>query len=107
MSASGSTGQERRPRQFGPPRTRPDHVLGDKGYSTRAVRLHLRACGMGHTISERADQVANRARRGRAGGCRPAFDCERYKQRNVVERCLDRLKQWRGTAARFDKTAQS
>ncbi|WP_406437018.1 transposase [Streptomyces sp. NBC_01613] len=90
----------------GRPRTRPDHVLGDKGYSTRAVRLHLGARGIGHTLSGRADQVATRARRVRAGGCRAAFDRERYTQRNVVEQCLDCLKQRRGTAARFDKTAQ-
>lgn len=32
----------------------PDHVLGDEGYSTRAVRLHLRARGIGHTIPEQA-----------------------------------------------------
>jgi len=38
-------------------------------------------------------RVANGARRGRAGGCRPAFDRERYKQRNVVERCFNCLKQ--------------
>lgn len=50
--------------------------------------------------------MANRARRGRAGGCRPAFDRERHKQRNVVERWFDRLKQWRGIATRYDKAAQ-
>ncbi|MFJ6864456.1 transposase, partial [Streptomyces termitum] len=27
--------------------------------------------------------------------------------RNVVERCFHRLKQWRGIATRYDKTAQS
>ncbi len=34
------------------------------------------------------------------GGRRPAFDAERYKQRNVVERCFNRLKQFRGLATR-------
>lgn len=63
--------------------------------------------GSGTPFPERADQVANPARRGRAGGCRPAFDRERYKQHNVVERCFNRLKQWRGSATRYDKTAQS
>ncbi len=38
---------------------------------------------------------------------RPAFDREVYKHRNVVERCFNRLKQWRGIATRYDKTAQS
>ncbi|MYW29413.1 transposase [Streptomyces sp. SID2119] len=37
----------------------------------------------------------------------PAFDREIYKHRNVVERCFNRLKQWRGTATRYDKTAES
>nr|WP_244300188.1 IS5 family transposase [Streptomyces atroolivaceus] len=36
-----------------------------------------------------------------------AFDREVYKHRNVVERCFSRLKQWRGIATRYDKTAQS
>ncbi|OSM43029.1 hypothetical protein BCY76_011050 [Nesterenkonia sp. PF2B19] len=31
----------------------------------------------------------------------------RYKGRNVVERCFNRLKQWRGIAARTDKTARN
>ncbi|MEV4255222.1 transposase, partial [Spirillospora sp. NPDC049652] len=29
-----------------------------------------------------------------------------YKRRNVVERCMGRLKQWRGIATRFDKLAR-
>jgi transposase len=33
------------------------------------------------------------------------FDPARYRQRNVVERCVNRLKQWRGIATRFDKRA--
>ncbi|CAL9496727.1 hypothetical protein SUDANB106_03376 [Streptomyces sp. enrichment culture] len=43
--------------------------------------------------------------RGRAGGGPPAFDREAYKQRNTVERCVNRLKRWRGTATRYEKTA--
>ncbi|MEU6744517.1 transposase, partial [Streptosporangium sandarakinum] len=48
---------------------------------------------------------AGRVRRGRAGGRPPAFDREAYKQRNTVERCINRLKQWRGIATRYEKTA--
>ncbi len=44
---------------------------------------------------------------GSLGGCPPAFDKQVYKRRNVVERCFNRLKQWRGIAARYDKSAQS
>ncbi|WSK39898.1 hypothetical protein OG761_17075 [Streptomyces tubercidicus] len=28
-----------------------------------------------------------------------------YKQRNTIERCINRLKQWRGLAMRTDKLA--
>lgn len=91
----------------GRPRVRPDHVLGDKGYSSKAIRAWLRRHGIGHTIPERADQARNRYRRGRRGGRPPAFDKQVYSRRNVVERCFNRLKQWRGIATRYDKTAQS
>ncbi|MFF4935349.1 IS5 family transposase [Streptomyces griseofuscus] len=91
----------------GRPRVRPDHVLGDKGYSSKAIRTWLRRRGITHTIPERADQVRNRARRGSRGGRPPTFDREVYKRRNVVERCFNRLKQWRGIATRYDKTAES
>ncbi|MEU9237806.1 IS5 family transposase [Streptomyces subrutilus] len=91
----------------GRPRTRPDHVLGDKGYSSKAIRAWLRRRGIPHTIPERTDQVGNRARRGSRGGRPPAFDREVYTRRNTVERCFSRLKQWRGIATRYDKTAQS
>lgn len=33
------------------------------------------------------------------------FDRDAYKQCNTVERCINRLKQWRGLATRCDKTA--
>ncbi|MFJ8505094.1 IS5 family transposase [Streptomyces avermitilis] len=93
------------PRRRGRPRTRPDLVLADKAYSSRAIRDHLRRRGIRAVIPERADQQANRTRRGRAGGRPPVFDREAYKQRNTVERCINRLKQWRGIATRYEKTA--
>ncbi|MFF8023313.1 hypothetical protein ACFZDJ_19800 [Streptomyces sp. NPDC007896] len=39
------------------------------------------------------------------GGRPLAFDREAYKQRNTVERCINRLKQWRGKPTRYEKTA--
>jgi hypothetical protein len=61
-----------RPGGRGRPRRRPDHLTGDKAYSGRANRAALRARRIRHTIPERDDQKANRARRGlRAGGRRP------------------------------------
>lgn len=87
----------------GRPRTTPTRVLGDKAYSSRAIRHLLRRRGIAATIPERRDQVANRRRRGNLGGRPPAFDKEIYRDRNVVERCFARLKQFRAIATRFDK----
>lgn len=91
----------------GRPRTRPDHVLGDKGYSSRANRVLLRKRGIAHTIPEPRDQQANRRRRGSRGGRPVGFDKVRYRQRNVVERGFGQLKQWRGLASRYDKHARN
>ncbi len=41
----------------------------------------------------------------RRGGRLPAFDREAYKLRNTVERCINHLKQLRGMATRYEKTA--
>ncbi len=89
----------------GRPRRRPDVVIADKAYSSRAIRQVLRRRGIRAVIPERADQKANRMRRGQAGGRPPVFDRDLYKARNVVERCFNRLKQFRAIATRFDKLA--
>lgn len=90
-------------RAVGRPRTRPVRVLADKGYSSRAIRGYLRGRGIAATIPERADQRANRLRRGRCGGRPYAFDAQAYRLRNGVERCFGRLKQFRGLATRYEK----
>ena len=89
----------------GRPRTRPDRVIADKAYSSRANRTLLRRRGIAHTIPEPADQQANRVRRGQRGGRPCGFDRDAYRARNTVERDWNKLKQWRGIATRYDKTA--
>ncbi|OKI00840.1 transposase [Streptomyces sp. CB02923] len=79
--------------------------LADKAYSSRVIRRHLQRRGIRTVIPQPADQAANRKRLGNRGGRPPAFDHEAYKQRNVVERCINRLKQWCGLATRYDKTS--
>jgi putative transposase len=89
----------------GRPRTRPTAVLADKAYSARAHRHALRARGIQTVIPEPSDQIRNRKRRGSAGGRPPAFDPVLYRDRNVVERNFNTVKQWRGLATRYDKLA--
>lgn len=91
----------------GRPRTRPDAVAADKAYSSRANRAHLRRRHIRAVIPVKADQQANRKKKGGKGGRPPAFDQEQYKGRNVVERCINKLKTWRGIATRYDKTPES
>jgi transposase len=90
-------------RPTGRPRTRPDRVLADKAYSSRAIRTHLRARDIGAVIPEPEDQKGHRRRRGRAGGRPVTYDKTAYKGRNVIERAFNTLKHWRGLATRYDK----
>ncbi|MGW3289788.1 IS5 family transposase [Streptomyces sp. NPDC001002] len=92
------------PRSVGRPRVTPDGVLADKAYSSRVIRSKLRRRGIRAVIPQPSDQAAHRKRLGSRGGRPPAFDRDAYKQRNTVERCINKLKQWRGLATRYDKT---
>jgi transposase len=89
----------------GRPRTRPDALLGDKAYSSRAIRTLLRDRRVKAVIPQPSDQIAHRKRRGSAGGRPPASDAATYKGRNVIERSFNDHKQWRGLATRYDKLA--
>lgn len=88
-------------------RRRPDCVIADKAYSHPSTRNALRRRGIRVVIPERNDQIAHRTAKGRAGGRPPRFDAELYRDRNVVERAFNRLKQWRGIATRYDKHARN
>ena len=70
--------------------------MGDKGYSYPRIRRYLRRRKIRATIPRRKDQ--------HRGG---SFDRTLYKARNVVERLINRLKQFRRIATRYDKLAES
>jgi transposase len=70
-------------------------------------RAYLRKRGIAHVIPEMTDQRRHRHSRGRHGGRPPGFDRETYRRRNMIERCFNRFKGFRGIATRYEKTATS
>jgi len=78
----------------GRPRLRPARVAGDKGYSSGMIRRYLRRRGIGVVIPTKKNERAD-----------PRFDRAAYRERNVVERTINRLKQFRRIATRYEKRA--
>ncbi|NEO15352.1 MAG: transposase [Moorea sp. SIO3F7] len=66
------------------PRIRPLRLVGDKGYTGRRIRNYLRRRGIRLTIP----RLSNEPRRG-------PFNREIYRQRNLVELAINRIKQFR------------
>jgi transposase len=84
-------GAVKRPRR-GRPRCRPNRVSGDKAYSSQRIRRWLRRHGIRVTIPRKT----NERRRG-------AFDKQLYRLRARVEHLINRLKQFRRIATRYEK----
>ncbi len=76
----------------GRPRLRPDRISGDKGYSSRAIRAVCRRRGIRYTIPRKANER-------RTG----PFDRALYRLRHKVECLINRCKQYRSLATRYDK----
>ena len=90
-------------RGLGRPRRSPGRALADKAYPSAANRAYLRRRGIQAVIPVKEDQKAHRRNRGRAGGRPPVFDAGRHKERNTVERCVNKLRAFRAVATRYDK----
>jgi transposase len=80
----------------GRPRLRPNRLVADKGYSSRKIRHYARSHGIRITIPHKCNEH-------RSG----PFDKEIYRQRNRVERLINRMKQFRRLATRYDKRAEN
>ena len=88
-------GAVRRRRRPGRPRLRPRRLAGDKGYSSKTVRERLRQRRIGAVIPRRSTEPRQRH-----------FDRAAYRQRNRVERLINRFKQFRAIATRYDKLGE-
>lgn len=80
----------------GRPRQRPARLIADRAYSTGPIRRYLRRRGIGAVIPQPRNQ-------------RPValIDWTAYRTRNVIERLIARLKQFRRIATRYEKLAEN
>jgi transposase len=76
---------------------RPKALAADKGYDSQPFREQLEAKGIKSVVPHRRRHDGSYP--DRAAG----FDKETYRRRNVVERCVGRLKEFRRVATRYDK----
>ena len=78
------------------PGPEPKVLMGDKGYDANHLRRFLAERGTAAVIpSTSSRKVAI------------PHDAERYRLRNVIERTFCRIKDFRGIATRYDKTARN
>ena len=80
----------------GRPKRRPRRVSGDKSYSSGKIRQYLRQRGIRMTIPRKTNER-------RTGPFARAL----YRTRNRVERLINRLKQSRRIATRYEKRAEN
>ncbi|QFR02520.1 transposase [Streptomyces phaeolivaceus] len=67
-------------------------TTGSARCSSRDNRAYLRRRGIKATLAQPDDQ---RAHCRRSGGRPPAFDKTQHRQRNAVERCVNKWKRYR------------
>lgn len=76
----------------GRPKLRPQRVVGDKGYRSKHIRQYLQRRGIRMTIPRKSNER-------RTG----PFDRTIYQERNRIERLINRFKQYRRIATRYEK----
>jgi transposase len=74
----------------------PDAVIADKGYDSDALVQTIEARGAQAVIPPRENRKEPRA-----------YDQHTYKERNQIERFINRIKQYRRVATRYEKTARN
>jgi transposase len=74
----------------------PDRLLGDKGDDSDVIRDDLTKRGIEPVIPPRSNRKTP-----------IEYDHEASKRRNLIERCVNRLKQFRRIATRYEKTARA
>jgi transposase len=80
---------------------RPKRIAGDKGYSSDRVRKWIMQLAIDPVIPMRDNEhVKDR-------DAWPKFNKRAYKKRNVVERCIAKLKEFRRIATRYEKLAEA
>lgn len=71
-------------------------VVADRGYDYTAVLDAISAAGSRPHVPTTRQKRSQRS-----------VDPALYRQRNLIERCFNRLKHWRRLATRFDKLARN
>lgn len=91
----------------GRPRKRLLVLRVDRAYGAAKYRRLLWQRGTQCVCPEREDAKQWRLQRGSAGRRPPKFDATLYKGRNVVERAINRLKDFRAVATRYEKRGRN
>jgi len=76
--------------------TKPDKLIADKAYDADWLLHYLDSEGIEAIIPPKRSRLQQRT-----------MDYIAYKQRNVIERTINRLKQYRKIATRYEKTSRS